>query len=425
MRERVHGVRPFIAWVVASLVLGPMAVPAVGAEGEPPEEAAAFVLEPGPWLGSAVARGNATYEVPGLRVTHDVEIDAELSFDVVGDAVDGTWTYTGTGVVDAVGNYQGMSSTLHAEVTYGGGGPIRGTSERPRMTGTSRTTGTGYLEAQDRRFPIDPSSRDPVPPLDVRITYAECDQATGDWTFSINQRLAEEGFTPSFSGQWVALRQDEWAQQMEATEFSETVQRLQELVDEFNAAIDPFDRAGSAVEFEDLPPLDLDALADLLQQAEQVTNELRNLSTCERDLLGEEKVERFVSVATQAVQHLIEIAVGQHDLSADWIRTLLQVGLRTAAVGAGAELHQQRAVALEEGLREEAEAILQEHVSDEGVSLQGNACDPCLDLTGPVKKVLVLGAQRGWTYEFAGRTRDPRDILAAGEDHDVDWKADE
>lgn len=350
-------------------------------------------LATGPWAASGTARGSATASDGGMEIVFNVDIPADFTFDIHSDgSADGTWEHGGSGTFTGTGE----QGTVHGDLRYSGSGAVGGTNRELLLSGTSRTVGTVRAggAGQGMAFPVDNTS--PIPTLRMRVTAKSCDEAYGEWAYTVEQAFEDEGFSATIGGQWVGFRESE--------AIKENAEELFRLSTQTGSGAPPLSSESPLLataanvirrynELADgLREVNLDEVFDILADSDAVINTLRNLSDCEVELLGEANVETYLNGLTFIIQGLI---IGGLDVfevtSADW-QLMVQVAARTGAIGAGA-VDPAAAARAEQALIDEGSAILEEHYLPERDTFEQ---------TDDSVRVLATGAAMGWTYEVAG-----------------------
>lgn len=373
-----------------------------------------FPLEIGPWRALGYANGTATASAEGIDIVWTGEIPAEFTFDVFdGGIAEGTWTHTGSAVMEISGNVQGQRLTATGDLTFAGGGAVSGTNEVLQLRGSTATTGSVNVEVAgvgSRSMSI--SNSNPVPPLTVEVAASTCDEAYGQWVYTVEQEFAEQGFSPSFDGYWLGFRQTDDIENnigdlldsindpsAEGESQSPLMVAAAQLLGEYNA-------------FVDAQPWTLPAVLGLGERTEQILNILRNLTDCEKRLYGEDNVETFVNGLTFIIQNLaIGSASGGLDLSSSDLQHLVHLATRNAALGPGAP-NPAAAVAAEDALRSIGAAILEQNV---------DPADGRIFVNDDTRRVMAIGAAMGWTYTVAGTTYDARETYEHNID-DTSWQ---
>jgi len=350
-------------------------------------------LATGPWTASGIASGSATASVGAMEIVFNVDIPADFTFDIHSDgSADGTWEHGGSGTFTGTGE----QGTVHGDLRYSGSGAVGGTNRELLLTGTSRTVGTVRAggAGQTMAFPVDNTS--PIPTLRMRVTAESCDEAYGEWAYTVEQAFEDEGFSATIGGHWLGFRESEAIKDHAEELFrlstqtgsgappvssespllataANVIRRYNELADGLRAA-------------------SLDEVFDILADSDAVVNTLRNLSDCEVELLGAANVETYLNGLTFVIQGLIAGGLDVFEVtSADW-QLMVQVAARTGAIGAGA-VDPAAAAQAEQALIDEGSAILAEHYLPERDTFEQ---------TDDSVRVLATGAAMGWTYEVAG-----------------------
>jgi hypothetical protein len=370
------------------------AVPSSGQETEPPTSTSGG-LEPGPWWAAGSARGGGTAVQDGNDVTWTGRIPAQFQFDVVKDDPEaagiavGTWEHQGEARVAATG----AQGNFGIDITFTGAGPVAGSDTELTLTGTSTTVG-----------PFGIGNTAPIPPQTVTIGAVTCNEAYGEWAYTVEQYFEDEGFDASFTGWWVGVREvevvrgevedilDAFAASYEGTPTGLTARSPMlgmsaAMLSEFNGFVDDYPAGWTT-----------DRVLDMMARTEELLNAWRNLTECDKKLFGEDTVETFLNGLTLIVQSLIVGAAGV-GLDSETFVQLAHAGARTAAFGPGAA-NPREAVRAEQALIDAGEAILEANVDPE---------DGRIFVNDDTTRVMATGAAMGWDYNVDGQSISARD----------------
>lgn len=381
---------------------------------EAPPDPVGGPLEIGPWTAAANASGQATASEGGMQLTWTGNIPAQFTFGVADDGrATGTWTHQGSAVFEFSGTSEGQSIDATADVSMSGGGSVSGNNTQLTLEGTSTNTGTmtGTVAGRSMTMPI--NNTQPTSPMTVSVRSTVCDEAYGDWEYTVEAGFRGEGWaTASFSGHWLGYRDTAGVQEHlddlldqaamggdDMPDFSSSgtplMAKTAELLWRYNDFVD------------DYPNWAIGDVINAMEWAELLINELRNLTECDLKMFGEDQVEIFTNGLTLMIQQLVMgiLEVGDVDSTA-W-QTLAQVAARTGAIGAGSQ-YPEAAAAAEAALIEAGSKILTDNLDEDGL----------VDVTDDTKRVMATGAAMGWEYDVGGTIYDARasfdDYLAAG-----------
>jgi hypothetical protein len=370
------------------------AVPSSGQETEPPA-ATSGGLEPGPWWGAGSARGGGTAVQDGNDVTWTGRIPAQFQFavakeDPAGEGIAvGTWEHQGEARLTAIG----PQGNFGIDITFTGAGPVGGSDTELILTGTSTTVG-----------PFGIGNTGPIPPQTVTIGAVTCNEAYGEWAYTVEQYFEDEGFNASFTGWWVGVREvedvqgevedilDAFENSFDGTpnEFftrSPMLGMSAVMLSEFNGFVDDYPDGWTS-----------DRVLDMMARTEALLNAWRNLTECDKKLFGEDNVETFLNGLTIIVQGLIVGAAGV-GLDSETFVQLAHAGARTGAYGPGAA-NPREAVRAEQALIDAGEAILEANVDPE---------DGEIFVNDDTTRVMATGAAMGWDYNVNGQSISARD----------------
>ncbi len=352
-------------------------------------------LSAGPWLGSGAAGGTTTADAGGMHMEFTADYDATFFFDVTTDGVTtGEWDIQGPVQLDANGN----GGSFHMVGDLAGTGPVTGDAVKLAVDGSTTTNGTATVSAGGQTFTQEISNSSGNPTIDIEVTTTFCNEAYGDWIVSVNQKLEDFSWDPTFSGSWVATRQvDEFAQ-LDFVEQTEIVDGLNELFIDFFLGTGPASDATGRRFVGTMTTTDWSEISDQLVRAEELINRLRNLSECDRELLGDEQIEFWLQILTEGINALIEQALANGFLDGTEIRFLVTIGLRTGAIGAGS-LFVNGADLLGQFADIAASRV------DDWYWVNDGTPSVTVDL-------FVLGAQLGWSYTVGAREIPASELLA-------------
>lgn len=248
--------------LIALLLLLPAALPGI----QQPEESGELAV--GEWLGQAVAGGvTQTGSDPNTIVgTGSFTVDMELLVPISGD-LQGSWTMDGNSsssswdfsfVAPEAGTIE-----FGAFMQHSAEGEITGT---PSEFSLGSTTINSEITLPTGETLL---SSDPVGPIELQVKGIQCNDAWGEWILSWHAELEGQGYTPTFNGNWHAVRQN--------AAFSK--ERLNEILDlstEFNNLLQ--DTLQSASQLGGVPIVPANALWDLIHQGVDLINTAQNLS---------------------------------------------------------------------------------------------------------------------------------------------------
>lgn len=360
-----------------------------------------LALEMGPWSASGEASGTATASERGVTITWQGSIPAQFEFEISRTDDDapgvatGTWEHQGAAVMTVT--VSGVSAV--GDLAFNGGGRVSGTDTSLQLSGDATTT--GVVSAGPMQLPVSNSSE--LPPLPLNVRAVSCDEAYGDWVFTVEQAFEDQGFTASFSGFWIAFRQTSETQGEVAAILdtfggssngdvsdiesrSELVALSSTLLSEYNAFVDAFPGGWTTAR-----------VLDVAARTEALLNAWRNLTECDERLIGPDNVETYVNGLTLVVQGLIVGGAGGVASSA-W-EQLAHLGARTGAFGPGAS-NPAEAVRAEQALIDAGEAILEANV---------DPADGEVFVNDDTERVMATGAAMGWDYSVNGEFLDARD----------------
>ncbi|HUG48043.1 MAG TPA: hypothetical protein VMP67_06485 [Candidatus Limnocylindria bacterium] len=308
--------------------------PAGSRAAEPPDQG----LAAGPWWAAGSARGSGTASEGPVDLLWTLRVPAQFEFDVSGSGgVRGTWEHQGEGVMHGEG--AGVTGEVRGEFAYIGSGSVSGTNRRLVLTGSTKTTGMFNIEGQGhtQQYPVNNTSA--IPTLYLNVAAVICDEAYGDWAYTIEVALAEQGFNTSVSGWWKGWRETEGVRN--------SAEELRRLATETGAGAPGIESESPLIELaanvirrynelaDGLREATIEQVFSVMSDAENVLNMLRNLSECDEQLIGEDNVEKYINAMTFIIQGLV---IGGQDLdpeSYEW-QLMVQIAARSGAIGAGA-----------------------------------------------------------------------------------------
>lgn len=287
-------------------------------------------LPVGEWLGQAVAGGITKTESAGSMIvgTGWFTVDMEMLVPQSGE-VQGSWTMdkatSRTSWDFTIRSPEGVLLEMGAFMAHSAEGALRGNRSEFSL-------GVAQINSEITTPYDDLTTSDPVGPLDLSVSGIYCNDAFGEWILSWRSELVGQSYTPTFEGDWYAVRQD--------LEFSEA--SIREIFDNtvlFNDTVADIYQSASFVE--GIPIIPEDALWELMEAGVELQNELRNLSPCDRSLLGDGEVENFIYQLTARIAALAATLLGNYDvegfpMSARDLRNLAHLLLTAGAIGEGA-----------------------------------------------------------------------------------------
>ena len=243
---------------------------------------------------------------------------------------DGTWEMTAGATfwrIISQGTQVGEGAMSHTASGF-----IFGTSEK-LSTGAAAITSTGTVTIQDAGV-ISVNSQDVLEDLQLDVTRQLCNDAWGEWIFSWNTQLLGNGLTPSFAGNWHAVRlppeDDEAREELEDSiigllDLRQSVGELMQQPSQFGVPVVPYDEIwGTAAD------------PGVIRRSIRFINILNNLNRCEQAFFGEDTIADYVNALTNVVQLMINVLLDNYDLEGDQIsgRDLLELATLAGSVGA-------------------------------------------------------------------------------------------
>lgn len=363
-------------------------------------------LTTGYWKGDGWASGTGVGTITGMDTTVTGQIIADFEFAAIEEPgaagrVTGTWSHFGLADLDFSGSIQGQEVNGAGALSFNGAdGTMNGDTRLIQLNGSMATTGVLSAEVGGigTSTPVDNVTQ--MPTLEVRVLGGTCDSVSGEWAYSIESEIADQGLNATFDGQWTAWRDpamnidggvEALAEAFEAAEAGEEADLAFSGSPLFDAAMD------AVAEFneytERYPNWDIDEVLMKVRDAEWLLEDLRATSDCERIFLGDDRVEQFDTLLTGVVQSLIDFGLQLDDVSPGSWQLLANLGVRTGAVGAGAA-NPELAAAAESSLRTFAEAELNRRAGDDG----------SLSPTEEVQALVGTSAMMGWDLTIGGNT---------------------
>lgn len=358
---------------------------------------APFPLEIGPWSASGSAQGTATASEQGLDIVWRGRVPADFDFVIEdGGAASGTWSHAGDAIQTLSGSAGGQSISATGFINFSGNGAITGTNSLLTLNGSSTTSGSVVATVSGRSvaFPVDGTNT--LPALQLEIAATTCDEAYGEWAYSVVQGFEGAGFEADFGGYWHALRGSaevtaNIASLFDAIEIADAggtpdlesqsplLLMSAQILAEYNAFVDTF------------PGWTLSQVLDIAARTEALLAKIRNLTECDRRLFGDDNVELFVDGLTFLLQGLIIGAPADSYTSSDFAH-LVHVAVRNGALGPGAP-NPAQAVNAETALIRAGEAILAANV---------DPADNKIFVNDDTKRVMATGAAMDWSFTVAG-----------------------
>jgi hypothetical protein len=365
-----------------------------------------FPLEIGPWKAAGSAQGTATASEQGFEVTWTGRIPAQFDFSIAdGGAATGRWEHQGDAIQRLSGSAGGQQITATGRLSFTGNGTVGGTNSQLTLTGSSTTTGNVVASTAAGSFGIPVDGTNPLPTLRLDIAAVSCDEAYGEWAYTVVQAFEGEGFTADFGGYWHAIRETEEVNQSVANLVDATyaggeggelvgdsplLRTTAAIVREYNNFVDAF------------PGWTLEQVLDIATRTESLLAAVRNLTDCDKRLFGEDNIEVFVNALTFVLQGLI-IGAPPGSYSSTDFEHLVHVAVRSGALGPGAP-NPAQAVAAETALIRAGEAILEANL---------DPADNKILVNGDTRRVMATGAAMGWDFTVGGETYDARGTYEA------------
>jgi hypothetical protein len=326
----------------------------------------------GEWFGSARAGGYTTSRQEGGTIRGYGEYAVTMEFLVpLSGPTTGSWTLEGWSAFTV--RVEGVTATIEWSNQSAEG---QMTGDRQRLAlGTTRIRSSGEASSSGFRQPI--QSTDPLGPIDLRVAGRLCDDAWGEWIMSWNTMLEGQGYSPTFDGQWHAVRQTD---EFSASRMREIAGKVFEVNNRVSDLLEQASRIGT------VSILPWDVVWGLISEVVELLNELRNLSLCDRALLGD-RLETYINVLTMDLGALVGNYLLQLDLEDLRLngQDLLELATLLASVGAiGEGSHYPQAEDLEGLMETHLDEVLDDPDADED------------ELTAAI----AAAEQMGW--EFAG-----------------------
>lgn len=370
-------------------------------------------LSLGPWSGVGRASGVAQASESGMDIVWNGSVTADLDLGVLDSGnVEGRWSHTGSAKMTLNGDVQGHTMEASGDTNFTGSGTIAGDNQVLVLDSSSHSTGNINVTSPQgsTSFPID--AQDSIPSLKVRIQYAECDEAYGDFVWAVKQGFQGVGLSSNLQGSLMLVRDK-----------SQIQGQLSQLEGMFTGGPTP-GRVNSPlfvyisdylVDVNNLigawPDWQMNQVMDNLARAENFLNTLRNLRTCEKRFFGDKHVEYFAQALTFQIQQLIIGGSGLDSLRGAQAFKLMEVGTRVGAFGPGAP-NPEQAVKAEEALRKACQRILEENVQ---------SADGLIKVNEDTQKAMLTGAIMNWTFDVGGQEYNARNTYKAT---GFDWQKD-
>jgi hypothetical protein len=254
----------------------------------------------GEWLGQAVAGGSTYNENAEGKVAGVGEFTVNMEFVVPQSGeLTGTWTLEG----NSSWNFTLYSSEANIDagalMTHTADGPVTGNPSQFSLGVTqiesdvSATGGNNF------------HSSDPVGPIDLKVSGIQCNDAWGEWILSWRTDLMAAGYTPTFDGDWYAVRQEGGFSEDAVKQVLDTTQALR---DQINDVMD------SAPEYQGVPVVPADTVWGLIEDTVEIYNQALNLTPCDRTQFKEGGYEQYIYAIGQTLAGLAHRLLQQFDL---------------------------------------------------------------------------------------------------------------
>lgn len=309
----------------------------------------------GEWRGSGEAGGWTNLEVPNGRVRIFAQFALGLQFMVTlmsedFATVDGHWNMDqGTTQWHFISQGADVGGGTLNHTASGMIGGATGAIETFNTLGATITsTGTMSMPSVGA-VPIDDTGQ--LDDLEMKVTHQLCNDTWGEWVFSWNTQLSEAQLTPSFTGNWHAVRippsdDDEARQALE-----QNILNLLALRQDVSLLMRQPTELG-------VPIVPYDAVWSVIQQAVHYINLLNNLGRCEKAYYGEDNLADYVNALTNIIRLMINVLLDNYALEGEQIsdEDLLELTTLAASVGAIGDgaVDEDAAAFTQERLRQEA-----------------------------------------------------------------------
>lgn len=290
---------------------------------------------------TAAREGTLLLDITGLFTA-----DFVFTIGIDGRVSDGTWDLDdGLTYWDLTTDETSARSIL----LHTASGTVGGTSRQLKAP-AGTITSKGLVELPSfGEIPID--SVDTIKPFELTVSRLLCNDAWGEWVLSWNTQLTEASLSPTFVGNWHAMKTPP-ADEAEARE------QLEKMIPEILELRQEMVLVWQQPQDSGVPIFPLNELWGLLERAVALVNEFNNLSRCERAFFGPDVIAEYVNALTNMVTLLTNVFLDNIGLRGDWLsgKALLSLVTMVGAVGAvgpGA-VDQEAADLLEGRLRSEA-----------------------------------------------------------------------
>ena len=305
---------------VTGVVVASLGVGAADAQQEPTGFAE---LPVGEWLGNGRAAGLSTTSGEGVAIAVDGDFTVNMEFVVdIDGSLAGSWVLDG----ESIASFSQGPIAFQDTMTHTSAGAMAGNS-RQFSLGTAQIESTHNVIGD---ITYSGTSSDPVGPIDLAVAGIYCNDAWGQWIMSWNLELSDQGYTPTFDGDWHAIRQSAEFSEREGDLLAQISALYVELRNEVNDLVAT--QPGSAETGFILPA---DALWQYIYRLVDLYNAIRNLTPCDRALIGEERIEAWMYNITETIAAFINNLVRLYDLSADELAELVDLAAATGAIGEG------------------------------------------------------------------------------------------
>ncbi len=362
-------------------------------------------LTPGEWTATANASGVAAGSPGDMSYvwTGGVEALFQISVPTEGVAT-GTWAHNGSSDVVINGSLGGDPVTINAVYNFlGSEGTVTGTNRELQLLGNSQSIGSMDMTVAGQTHTAPINSTDPLPMMNVDIIHATCQEAYGNWAWTVEQVFQGVRLSADLVGVfWGFKTSPGLEEQIEGlsppvSESGDLPENLQgPLYTQINLYM-----AETEVMLSSWPAWNMDEVMQALTEAERLLNELRNLTPCEERFLDEGAIEEYSSALTFLVQQLVSRIAEEEDLRGKDILQILEVSTRVGATGSGAP-NPGAAAAAENSLRQAAEGVLEANLDGETGELKANQ---------DTIQIMLAGVINGWTYTAGEQEYIPAEAL--------------
>lgn len=271
--------------------------------GQPNWQGISDALTIGEWNGQAAAGGLTSTSSQSSKIIGFGTFTTNLHISVPPGPgeVGGSWTLDGSSSWQFDIPEAGMQ--IGASMNHSAAGAVTGSP-------SDFSLGVAQIKSDIRTPGLTLTSSDPIGPIDLEVVGDLCDEAWGEWILSWDSELSGAGYTPTFEGEWYAVRvrPDDGVTE-------EYTDALLQATEDLNNEIQSVFLSATADPETQTFLVPYDAIWDLIERAVSLHNQIRNLEKCERVDLSPDEYETWIYGITNKIVGLATTLLENHLVS--------------------------------------------------------------------------------------------------------------